>query len=435
MIDFESVRFDFSSKVLYKILHDSSTRPDTSSKHVGIIYSDTPIPDMIKDKDFILKYEGKQITRNAEVYLLSVYPPASLDIFNISQFSEALSCIISFSFRRRFVASRWHCSILKDGRITEPMDLFTRQASAFAGPLHVHSISPDGLQYGTEVFYKLLESIRCLDLNDYYRVMRSFRMYLLALLTYPMDVGLAYSLLVSSVENLSSNLYDRDDLGLQPDDVLDGEWKRILKEHSADQALSKAIFEKLKKDIQWTKRKFIKFIEQYLPESFWTSFDSKAWEEDRWLESITPWKHSILDSYKKQYEKDGKKVIDPLRAFLSEEALKKLEENLKGTLKFSKQEKQAYDHVLRHWYLYRADRKLSREELHDTLERIYGKVRSGFLHRGESPPRSAIDRYETAPLEPRLKGNGKLVWERNIPSFYMFERIMHESILNYILTL
>ena len=50
----------------------------------------------------------------------------------------------------------------------------------------------------------------------------------------------------------------------------------------------------------------------------------------------------------------------------------------------------------------------------------------------EVPNRTAIDRYETAPIRPKIRENNKIEWQRGIPSFYYFERIAHECIINYI---
>jgi len=232
-----------------------------------------------------------------------------------------------------------------------------------------------------------------MSIKDFKRIIRSLHLYQLALLTYPMDVGLAYSLLVSSVDNLSCKLYGSESL----------KWK------------------------------FVSFIKQYLPETFWTGFDSRAWEEDRWLDSITPWERSILDSYRERYEKDGEKALYSLKGTLSEDALERLKTIFEEKTELPKEEKQAYDHVLHHWYLYRLDMKLAPNELSDILEGIYEEVRSAFFHGGRSPPRSAIDIYETAPIKPKFK-DGTVVWQRDIPSFYYFERMAHDSISGYLFT-
>jgi hypothetical protein len=239
----------------------------------------------------------------------------------------------------------------------------------------------------------LLDTLREMNDRNFRRTTRSLHLYQLALLTYPLDIGLAYSLLVSSVDSLSC---------------------KFSRGGSKD--------------------KFVHFIEQFLPKSFWDSFDSRAWQEDRWLDSITPWKHSILDSYRERYERDGEKALSSLERTLSEGAVRKLKSAFEEKLEIPPEEEQAYSHILQHWYLYRLDMKLAPSELSDMLELIYEEVRSPFFHGGRSPPRNAIDRYETARVKPKINEDGMVVWERDIPSFYTFERITHDSILNYLLS-
>jgi hypothetical protein len=96
------------------------------------------------------------------------------------------------------------------------------------------------------------------------------------------------------------------------------------------------------------------------------------------------------------------------------------------------EEKRAYDHVLNHWYLYRVDMKLTLKELRPILQQVYDEVRSAFFHGGRSPPETAVDRYETARLKPRIKADKSIEWQRDIPSFYAFERMVHDSVLGYV---
>jgi len=386
LFEWESVRFDECSMILRKLLQSPKEESEFSDR-CGVVYSDIPLPQTIKiQKNISLAYHGRIVANNAQVHLIAVYPPKSIDIFLIPNLSEAIACILSFSFRTRFTSSRdW--GNLKDENLRKPMDLFLRMASAFAGPLSIHPISPDGIRERLQVFHNVIESLRKISLKNYKRILRSFRLYQLALLTYPMDVGLAYSLLVSAIDNLS------------------------LKSGNVE--------------------KFVDFIIQYLPKT-WASFDSRAWEEDRWLDSITPWKRSILDSYKERFGKNGEKVLDPLKGILSENAFQRLMTYLKENEELSPQEKRAYEHILNHWYLYRIDMKITQKELPDMLKRIYREVRSAFFHGGRSPPESTIDRYETAPIKPKFKKNGTVSWQRDIPSFNTFERITHDSILAYV---
>ena len=385
MLQWETVRFEQCSEILWRVLQTEGS--EIGESVCGVIYSDIPLPQKIKIQDnvFVTYRERDEsgLKNNIQVHLLGVNPPRNLDVFLIPDFSEALACILSFSLRTRFTASRHWCHLDKDGRLSRPVDLFLRMASVFAGPLSIHAISPEGIQNRIKTLYDIVNVLRKVKYKTFKRIVRSFRLYQLALISYPIDVGLAYSLLVSSIDNIS-------------------------------------------------RRKFVSFIEDFLPKSFWIEPDSRAWEEDRWLDSITPWKHSIVDSYREQYEKDGEKVLSSLKVILTEKAVERLKTVFSSKTELPSEEKMAYDHFLNHWYLYRVDRKLTRDELPDVLERIWKELRCAFFHGGRSPPESAIDRYETAPIKPKIKKDGTVVWQRDIPSFHTFERMTRDSILNYL---
>ena len=393
MPEWETVRFEECSATLFNVLHSSDYKIKESE--CGIIYGDFPLnKDIIVFDGILVKYEGALRTNGIQVQILTVKIPDNLDVFNTPSLSEAVACLLSFSFRSRFTGSR-HWSHHKEGRpIITPMDAFYRMSSMVAGPLAVHPISPDGIGEGIGLLDWLVNGLRRIGKKDFKRIMRSFRLYQLSLLTYSIDIGLAYSLLVASVDNLSCRLYVS--------------------------------------EIKTYTDRFVRFIMENLPAHTLTSFDSRAWEEDRWMESITPWKYSIIDSYRKRYEAEGEKVLESLKGTLNAQVVERIKEAFKKKSEIPIREKQAYEHVLRHWYLYRLDSKLTQEELPGVLKQIYQDVRSAFFHGGKTPSQSAVDRYETAPIRPKFTGNNKIGWQRETPSFYYFERIAHESIIGYL---
>jgi hypothetical protein len=391
--EWETVRFEECSATLFNMLHSSDYKIKEPER--GIIYGDVSLnKEITVFNDILVKYEGALRADNTQVQILTVKIPDKLDIFNIPNFSEAVACLLSFSFRSRFTGSR-HWSLHKEGRpISPPMDAFYRMSSVVAGHLAVHPLSPDAIGEGISLLDWLVNELKRLGKKDFRRMMRSLRLYQLSLLTYSMDVGLAYSLLVASVDNLSCRLY-------------------------------------VSETKKYTER-FVKFIMENLPAHTLTSFDSRAWEEDRWMESITPWKHSIIDSYRERYETDGEKALESLEGVLNTKVIERIKETFDARREIPSEEKRAYDHVLSHWYLYRLDSKLTREELPGVLKQIYQDVRSAFFHGGKTPSQSTVDRYETAPIRPKFIGNNKIKWQRETPSFYYFERIAHESIMGYL---
>lgn len=393
MLQWETIRFDKCSEILWSVIQAKVEKLQKSI--CGVVYSDVPPPEEIKlREDLRISYYGKEVSsNNLQVHLLLVNGPETLDHWNLPDLAEALASLLAFSFRTRLTASRHWCSLDSDGRLSRPVDLFLRLSSASAGPLAVHPISIEGIYSRIKTVNRVVGELTGLSMKDFRRITRSLHLYQLSLITYPMDVGLAYSLLVSSIDNISCKASGSNN-----------------------------------------KKRFISFIKRYLPESFWTKPDSKAWEEDRWLDSITPWKYSIVDDYKERYAKEGENALLSLKGILSDSAIERLRGACKGTTKLTTQEQKMYDHVLHHWYLYRIDMKLTQKELPDILKRIHEDVRSAFFHGGRSPPDSAVDRYETAPMKPVIKADGTVMWRRDIPSFHTFERITHDTLLAYILS-
>jgi hypothetical protein len=391
--DWETVRFEECYDILFQVIH--STNRTISNSEFGLIFSDIPINKELRViADLTVKYESTQRAGNVQVHVLSLSMPKDIGIFSAPNLGEAIACLLSFSFRSRFTASR-HWAHAHEGKITiHPMDAFYRLSSVVAGPLAIHPLSEAGIGEGTALLKLICEQILGIEREKFNEILRSLRLYQLGLLSYSTDIGLAYSLLVSAVDNLSCRLYNSEETS------------------STD--------------------KFVRFIDENLPPYVLTSFDSRAWEEDRWLESITSWKHSIIDDYRKRFEEGGEKTLTSLSHIFNERTINKIKQAFIEKKELSASEKKVYDHILSHWDLYRMDSKLTKEELPVTLKRIYHEVRSAFFHGGRSPERSAIDRYERAPFSPKINGNNQIEWQRGIPSFYYFERIAHESIINYI---
>ena len=237
MSEWETVRFEDCSATLFNILHSSDYKIKEFER--GIIYGDVPLnKEITVFDDIIVKYEGTLRADNIQVQILTAKIPDSLDIFNVPNFSEAVACLLSFSFKSRFTGSR-HWSRHKEGKpISTPMDAFYRMSSVVAGPLAVHPLSPGAIGEGIGLLDWLVNELKRIGKKDFKRILRSFRLYQLSLLTYSMDIGLAYSLLVASVDNLSCRLY--------------------ISETETD-----------------TER-FVRFIMENLPAHTLTSFDSRA---------------------------------------------------------------------------------------------------------------------------------------------------------------
>jgi hypothetical protein len=392
----ETLRFKSCSTQLWEILHQSNSEINTS--YCAVIFSDFPLADSIPIcGKIIVKNEGRCRLGILQTHQLSVSIPKSLDPFDDFCFSEALSSLLSFSFRSRFQASRHHCRYDKNGNLCEPMDAFLRVTSHWASLFTSKCPSLQGIKERNIEVQFIINLLKKMNYENFETLLKSFRLYQLAQLTHSVDVGLAYSLLVSSVDSISCTLY-----------------KDFKKGGNT--------------------AKFIKFIEDFLPSEFWSSFDSRAVEEDRYRQRLfqdmnTKPDFSILEHERKMYEKEGKTNLDNI---LNDFAIKRLEKVFKDKEEMPLEEKEAYEHVLKYWYLYGSDSKLSKAELSGSLKGIYENVRSAFFHSGKSPSEGAFDDYETAKIKLRITNDNKMITQRDIPSFYWFERIAHDCILNYL---
>jgi hypothetical protein len=171
--DWETVRFEECSASLYNILHSSDYKIKEFER--GIIYGDVPLDKEITDfDDIIVKYEGTFRADNVQVQILTTKVPDSLDIFNVPNFSEAVACLLSFSFRSRFTGSR-HWSRHNEGRpLSTPMDAFYRMSSVVAGPLAIHPLSPDAIGEGVGLLDWLTNELKRISKKDFKIIMRSF---------------------------------------------------------------------------------------------------------------------------------------------------------------------------------------------------------------------------------------------------------------------
>jgi hypothetical protein len=391
----ENLEFNICSEQLWEILQNGDL--EISNTYCAVIFSDCSLAESIPlCGKIIIKDEGISSLGNLQTNLLSVNIPQSVFPSSEIYFSEALASILSFSFRSRFQASRRHSRHDENGNLCRPFDTFIRVISDQGGFLTPKCPSLKSIKERNLEFLLIINVLKKTNPVKFETLMKSFHLYQLSQLTRPLDVGLAYSLLVSSIDTISSKLY---------------------KGSGMDE-----------------KAKFIKFIEDFLPLDFWSSFDSKAVEEDRYDQQRF---HDVstkpdflhLEQERENYEKIG---ITHLKFILNDSAIKRLEKAFKNKEDMPLKEKEAYEHVLRHWYLYNADSKLTRDELSKTLKTIYSELRSAFFHSGKTPSKGAFDNYETAKITTQITCDNKMIAKRDIPSFYWFERVAHDCILNYL---
>ena len=316
-------------------------------------------------------------------YGLLLYVPIGFDFLTAPLFGEALARILSFSLRRRVKTHRWAYDA-KNPPKELPEDVSIRLPSISVGPemLLQQPLSEEEQHKRLKTFTKIYRKLINMDKKEYLYVLRALRLYQLSLLNYREDIGLAYTLLVAAIESVAQHFLD-----FKPtfNDLPDAsKWKKILAKvpepHKTD------IKNYLVKKEQFSGLKFRKFIEKYLPDSFWASPDSRAIELDKYINEL---------------------------------AKKHLGVWFRGNR----------SHFELYWWLYTPERKVTKKELDKVLKEIY-KLRSKFTHEGISPPFEVTNTFETAEIKVEIGDKGHIKYRRAIPSYFWFERVVYESIAN-----
>ena len=111
-------------------------------------------------------------------------------------------------------------------------------------------------------------------------------LYQQALLTYRYDLGLAYTLLVASIETMALNFIQKKDFNDFKYVRNNEGWIKLFNRIDLDELQKNQIKIQLIKNENFLSRRFRKFVKDNLPESFWTSFDSRAWDEFKLIENL-----------------------------------------------------------------------------------------------------------------------------------------------------
>jgi len=316
-------------------------------------------------------------------YGLLLHVPIGFDFLTAPLFAEALAPILSFSLRRRVKAYRRSYDAKSPPKELDEYASI-RLPSVSVGPEGSlqQKLSNEEQIRRLETFAKIYETLMKMNGKEYLAVLRALHLYQLSLLNYREDIGLAYTLLVASIESVAQCFLN---VEFSFNDLSDAEeWERILAGLKIPEQHIVDIKDKLVKKTRFLGLKFRSFIEKYLPESFWVSPDSRAKELDDYLEEL-----------RKEH--------------------------------FGTEFKERRDHFESYWWLYTPERKVTRNELDGVLKSIYD-LRSKFAHAGISPPSEVIDDYETAEIKVEIDNKGRVKYRRAIPSYFWFERVVHESI-------
>ncbi len=169
------------------------------------------------------------------------------------------------------------------------------------------------------------------------------------------------------------------------------DWLSLFEEEMITKEVAKRITKKVFAREQFLSLRFRTFIERNLPESFWTSPDSRAKELDDYIDEIR-------------------------REYFGEDYMR-----------------EHSDHFHKWWWLYTPEVRITRGELGSILTDIYN-MRSRFSHVGKSPPSDVVDIYETVRVRVDVSNAPERIeFVRSPPSFFWFERVVNESIGNFVM--
>ena len=376
--------FDECELALRDDLFDIKVPFIAKRKQFGLILSEIPLHIKFKLGDFSFIPVKKNETNFCKPYALFICVPETIDLLYVPYVGEVLSALLSFSFRRRMKNIRSLHVKFEEDEDQLPDEYFIYLPSISVGPEVALQIPLSETEQKNRIsdLEKIYEKIMRINKEDYRAVIRAIHQYQLSLLTFREDVGLAYSMLVSSIESMAQRFFDKN---FSFNDLSDHtEWEKLFLESGISEESEKQIKNKLLKNERFLSRRFRDFVINNLPDSFWTSPDSRAKERDDYISSR------------------------------SQEPKRKNHDKL--------------------WRgLYNLENKPQKNELNNILKSIYN-VRSKFSHIGKSPPAEAIGLYETASINVDFASQkGRLKFVRSVPSFFWFERVVHDSILNFIL--
>jgi hypothetical protein len=339
---------------------------------------------------------------------------------------------IRLSLPGQLWAEGWHSSFLHQRGLREYLTSYV--------PL------PEEESSLVETMARVYDVLMKVDDNTYDAIIGAMRLYQLALLTARMDYSVAYSLFVAAVDAASNSL----EVKIRLHDIdPEGKLRKAMEELELDHGLQSAVNSIITSNTSLTKR-FCDFIEEYLPVDFWEGDYSLVNE----LESLS-------ENYRKgTFLRDLSETLpDPMKQEMQKQAAKEEEEYEKF--------KKTHPEKGRRWAFSEERRKWVIDYLRNNLALVLSNTfhsRSRLLHGGIGFPKYALEpnftdwvpdvfeaglqsfiqvHYEHR-LQYSLDEKGRIYRTcscgdktevRMLLGIHVFERIVHDSILNYILSL
>lgn len=315
--------------------------------------------------------------------------------------------------------------------------------------LHGLIPSPAEEQNLLKTIRQVYEILMKIDEEVYYSIIGAMRLYQLALNSAKVDFSLTYSLLVAVVDAVSSGLKAKVKLrDIDPE----GKLMKLMEQLQFDKQLQEAVKNLIVYHESLTER-FSNFIAENLPNTFWEGDYSMSRELDLFADSIG--KHHWSGQHLRDIA-DG--VPEPQR----QELLRRAEEDKKRYEEFLKERPERKKH---RWVIDDDRRKWMMSYLRTHLGRVLRNTfesRSELFHRGRGFPKIGLKEESTdwipdvfeedfrefmgEHLEHRwnysLDEKGRIFRScscgdrkevKVLLGIHVFERMVHDSILSYLL--
>ncbi|HCG7540919.1 TPA: hypothetical protein NJ416_000904 [Vibrio parahaemolyticus] len=269
-------RMNYSDHVLFdecvKVL-----REDTYTQGVIHAKSDTYsyivtsfcLPEDWEFDDFIISKSEKIEFFGLHAACVScIKNPGYMNEFDSHLFGQTIAAIMSFSTRKPCKSTRSpqssHIKLL-DESIKKRIAL-NNPIQICADGAFIIDLPKDKTENFRSDLLELVRQLKSLDKSDYLAVMNSLRLVHMSLLNKRDDFGLAYSLLVASIEAISKVAFSKSEYK-ESNEKLE-RWKEI----TADNVELTELFKEYKAECSnkgYSKKTFKMFIERYAPFSSW----------------------------------------------------------------------------------------------------------------------------------------------------------------------
>lgn len=304
--------------------------------------------------------------------------------YNTHLFTIALAAVFSFvsgrparAPRDGYKTNREQLNDYSLGELAIQFPVLT--ASPGAHDSRISKMSLDDLNERLQEFMEVLFSV---SYKQYIIAMQSIRLVHLAHLNKRDDFGLAYYLLVSSMESLSNKAIRSKNVAIKH--PKEDKWSEIAKEGDGD--FTNLFYEYIneKNKNKWIGKKFEEFILKYCPPNLWNDLKHPQENSVRYIEELTGNKH---------HEWVTKKRWDEI---------------------------------------YPDD--LTEDETRKLLKDLYTH-RSNFTHRGENPPHrdpNSHNRFFDVDTVIKNEKEGIRFLKIILPNFQLISFISNRSITNYL---